>query len=146
MCGTKNCPLLLEHPGNRTLKFSRYDASGNVSALRTQCCKLKVWCSSRHECTSPANHAMLEMMQTSPDDDAELLLMPAWKHVDGEEILYVIHPNRAVTREVFVDGVKQDTRYAGEFTSIDYEPWLVFVNYLPFEDTVRSFRLNYFFY
>ncbi|XGW27934.1 hypothetical protein V3C99_008045 [Haemonchus contortus] len=90
---------------------------------------------SRHECTSPANHAMLEMMQTSPDDDAELLLMPAWKHVDGEEILYVIHPNRAVTREVFVDGVKQDTRYAGEFTSIDYEPWLVFVNYLPFEDT-----------
>ncbi|KAK6062072.1 hypothetical protein COOONC_00265, partial [Cooperia oncophora] len=50
-------------------------------------------------------------------------------------ILLQIHPNRAVTREVFVDGVKQGTRYAGEFAPVDYEPWLVFVNYLPFEDT-----------
>ncbi|KAK5986731.1 hypothetical protein GCK32_001702 [Trichostrongylus colubriformis] len=89
---------------------------------------------SRHEYTSPTNHAMLEMMEMSPDDE-ELLLMPAWKQIDGQEIFYVIHPNRAVTREVFIDGVKQGTRYAGEFTTVEYEPGLIFVNYLPFEDT-----------
>lgn len=49
-----------------------------------------------------------------------------------------IHPNQAVTREVYFEGVKQGTRYAGEFTSVDYEPWLVFVNHMPAEDTVGS--------
>ncbi|VDL65917.1 unnamed protein product [Nippostrongylus brasiliensis] len=79
---------------------------------------------------------MVEVMETSADDDEqEILLMPAWKQLDGQEIFYVIHPNRAVTREVFIDGVKQGARYAGEFTPVDYKPWLVFVNYLPMEDT-----------
>ncbi|VDK58446.1 unnamed protein product, partial [Cylicostephanus goldi] len=45
-----------------------------------------------------------------------------------------VHRNRAVTREVYEDGVKKTARYAGEFTDVNYEPWIVFVNHLPIED------------
>lgn len=105
--------------------------------------KLIVLCSSRHEYTSPTNHEMLEMTETSADEEHELLLMPVWKNVDGSMIFYVIHPNQAVTREVYFEGVKQGTRYAGEFTSVDYEPWLVFVNHMPAEDTSMLEGLRY---
>ncbi|KAK6748695.1 hypothetical protein RB195_001359 [Necator americanus] len=100
---------------------------------------------SRHEYTAPTNQMMMvkTSMKMPPlpppllDDELEqdLLLMPAWKRTDGQEIVYVIHRNRAVTREVYEDGVKKTARYAGEFADVNYEPWIVFVNYLPIEDS-----------
>ncbi|EYB99004.1 hypothetical protein Y032_0126g1349 [Ancylostoma ceylanicum] len=101
---------------------------------------------SRHEYTAPTSQMMMvkPSMKMPPlpppllDDELEqdLLLMPVWKQNDGLEIVYVIHRNRAVTREVYVDGVKKTARYAGEFTEVNYEPWIVFVNHLPIEDSL----------
>ncbi|VDM57856.1 unnamed protein product [Angiostrongylus costaricensis] len=71
------------------------------------------------------------------DDERNVLLMPAWKRRDGQEIFYVVHANYAVTREAYIDGVKLGTQYAGELRSVDFEPQLLFVNYLPVEDPVR---------
>ncbi|KJH45776.1 hypothetical protein DICVIV_08172 [Dictyocaulus viviparus] len=98
-------------------------------------CKLLIWCSPRHEYTARTSHEILMLETSSAHESGErdLLLMPVWKRLDGQEIIYVVHPNRAVTREVFEQGVKMGTRYAGEFRPVDYEPWLLFINYLPTE-------------
>ncbi|KHN80640.1 hypothetical protein Tcan_09892 [Toxocara canis] len=46
-------------------------------------------------------------------------------------VVYIVHPNMAVTRETKVNGKSVESRYAGEYVYMSSEGQPVFVNYVP---------------
>uniref|UniRef100_A0A915C4H6 Uncharacterized protein n=1 Tax=Parascaris univalens TaxID=6257 RepID=A0A915C4H6_PARUN len=48
-----------------------------------------------------------------------------------ERVVYIVHPNMAVTRERKRHGKSVESRYAGEYVYMSSEGQTVFVNYVP---------------
>ncbi|VDK71782.1 unnamed protein product [Litomosoides sigmodontis] len=50
-------------------------------------------------------------------------------------VIYVVHPNMKVTREILVNGKSIETKYAGEYLYISGEGQAMFINYAPSEQS-----------
>ncbi|KAK6105404.1 hypothetical protein QQG55_20115 [Brugia pahangi] len=50
-----------------------------------------------------------------------------WQH----RVIYIVHPNMKVTREIQVNGKSIETKYAGEYMYMSSEGQAMFINYAP---------------
>ncbi|PAV59292.1 hypothetical protein WR25_18426 [Diploscapter pachys] len=70
-----------------------------------------------------------ERLQQSLED--RLAPRPGSEFCPSTNVVYMVHPNMAVTRETRINGRAIEVRYAGEYVFVDSESTYLFVNYVP---------------